>query len=183
MDPERLFLKTLEELEARIASPDEYDLLKAAGLLRLLLIEGQPLAQKAVRALGGERPLFRFGTISPDPMAGSARVFQFIADGLDPGTGRPGRPMLDGPIDAFLRNPVIINKGETFTVLDIIRAAANAEGGIHHDVAPQKKNAAVRHFSASLHVAGAPVGLQALRAIGRVTLKALAPLRQLAQKT
>ena len=46
MDPERLFVHALDDLERRAAATDEYEVLMAAGLLRKLLMDAHPLVDQ-----------------------------------------------------------------------------------------------------------------------------------------
>lgn len=52
MGPDELFLYTMRDLRRRVEAPtDEYDLLMAAGLLRKLLLDDQPLVHQVNRRL------------------------------------------------------------------------------------------------------------------------------------
>ena len=101
MDVDRLLLETLDDLETRTwPEASEYDLLRAAALLRELLLDASPLVHQVNRA--AQIPLrFRFHAKPPEP----GREFE-IWLGLDPNAN------VDVPISVvglkdFLGTPLV----------------------------------------------------------------------------
>src|SRR5581483_10274611 len=87
-DAETLFLRTLEDLEARADVQDPYEILGCSALLRKPLLDSYPLVDQ-VNAKRKVRLEFHAGTSEP---ADNAATVWSLQDGFDPETGRPGRP-------------------------------------------------------------------------------------------
>ena len=64
MDAKDLFIHTLNDLEKRVESTDEYDVLMAAALLRKLLVDGGRLMDQINRA-HRLKLRFRISDVSP----------------------------------------------------------------------------------------------------------------------
>jgi hypothetical protein len=183
MNIESLFLRTLNDLENRILSDDDYELLGSSALLRKLLVDGDPLVHQVNRK---HRLPIRFEVVDvaqvfnllnalEAEMPGT-NVFQFINDSLDP-EAMPGAPRRQVKLDAFLNTPVQSLGDETFTVLDVIKHQANIGGGVHVSKPENGREEALSQAEEMYRVGGLPPTLRHLRPIGRVVLKALDPLR------
>ena len=85
-----LFLKTLEEIEARIRQQDPYEILACSALLRKLLIDENPLIHQVNR---DRRHKFRFKIGLPPrfPALKNPTAWS-IQDGFDPDTAVSGHP-------------------------------------------------------------------------------------------
>lgn len=151
MEAQRLFLATLEDLDARLQDPeDEYKMLRAAGLVRQLLLDKHPLMH-AVKKDHRLKIHFRV-TKHPARMGffvddgGVAHVIPkgsmwFILDGLDPARF-PEYPVEELDLSHFLRVPTMKVRSGEVTVRDVIKHAAHAEGGVHLGAAESPRIAA-----------------------------------------
>lgn len=94
MDSRLLFLSTLEDLESRLQDPEgEYKMLRAAGLLRQLILENPPL-MATVNKVHGIKLKFRvtrhparLGFVIDDRGVAHTMprgTMSFILDGIDP---------------------------------------------------------------------------------------------------
>lgn len=191
MQPLRLLLNKIRDLENRIAAADEYDLLCAGGILRILLIDEPNLVDNVAKKLRLSSLIYKFGVIIPDELDPDhpVEIFESIVDGIDPNIGPPGQPLQEGKREVFLESPVIrirrkvrdggglIWKVQCHTVRDVTKYAANAEGGIHYDEKPTRRNAAIRAFSKAFRIGNYKAGLSSIAGISRVTLTTLQPVR------
>ena len=85
MDREKLFIRTLDELQEKLASGDEYEILTASGLIRKLLFDEYKLADQ----VNQRRVKFRFRFTDTSQGFSASMIamkpdFWSIVDGLDP---------------------------------------------------------------------------------------------------
>lgn len=176
MDRDQLFIRTIKDLESRLDSNDEYEILMIASLLRKLLLDRNPLTDQVNRKRRlkikyriNDRPL---PTDEPVP------IFWSVEDGFDPDTSVPH---LSKPIevtkDQLLSRPVLISNGQTVTVRELILHLAHVQGAVHSGMPKDKKDKVMKKLIETLGIGGLPAGLRLLRAIGRVVRKSLQPLK------
>jgi hypothetical protein len=153
MDPDQLFLETLDELYQRLRPREDvygglyrdYDVLMVAALLRKLLLDSQALMDVVNR---GRRLKIRFRVHDSKP---TSREWWAIMDELDPETATntlghwyvgysavalnptaSNRPVIiDVPKADLLRRPVVVCKNHQFTVANLILHMAHEEGAVH----------------------------------------------------
>lgn len=113
---EKLFLRTVIDLRARIESDDGYDLIIASGLLRKLLVDGTTLVTLANRR---PRLKLRFPVIEDHPSPPKGWVL----------SGYSGDKV--GRIDAFLNSKVAYLDGDPYTAYEVVTTCANSFGGVH----------------------------------------------------
>ena len=176
MDANTLFLKTLADIESRLAATDPYEILLIAGLLRKLFLDDHPLVDQVNRA---HRIKLEFEVTAPinKPSDGDTSSMWSVQDGLDPDTAVPGKSRLRLSRDQFFQTVVAIAFGPTFTVKDVIQFEANVAGGVHAGAPKTEKEKALHTMGQHFGLGGYAPSLRQLLAIARVCLKALAPLR------
>ncbi|MEP7101454.1 MAG: hypothetical protein ABI781_13150, partial [Burkholderiales bacterium] len=81
--------------------------------------------------------------------------------------------------DRFLGHLVARTGGHQFTVRDVIRFEAHVDGAAHAGAPKTDEDHAMVAYSEANNVAGQAANVRQLRAIARVTLKALEPLKQM----
>ena len=181
MDAERLFLNTLADLERRAEASDEYEVLMSAALLRKLLMNGLPLMDQ-VNQKHRLRLRFPINGVTPyeELVLEDRPVYWSLEDALDPELDHP--PGLQAPQDAtrdqLLGRRVMVVKGQTVTVRDLIDQLAHIEGAVHSGSPREQREATLKEASREVFVGGLPAGLRQVRAVGRVVLRGLAPLRE-----
>lgn len=182
MDPKQLFIARCKQLEELLKSNDELSAIDLSGILRQLLADQHSLVQ----TVNANKVPIRFlvKKIREMPQGLPPPTFLLLEDGLDPDTSPPiYPPPVELTLGDFLNHVVLINKGQRHTVKDIIKFSANVAGGIHHDPRPKVEYAAIKAFSEMFGIGGLPAGVRQLRAISRVTLKALRPLIEDVEKS
>ena len=188
-DKRYLFLRACDELQGRCESDDEYTMLGIAGILRLLLWDEMPLIDQVNRQ-HRLKLLFVVGATIPvapkeqpkkgAPHGGTLRrvqsglLMQAVEDSFFPKQGQ-GTPMKR---DAFLALPVLMVGGHVYSVRDVLRHMAYVGGTIHAYDPSDEKDQALHEIRGLLQTGGVGPGLRTLRAIGRVVLVCMGPLRK-----
>jgi hypothetical protein len=188
VNTDQLFCWTMVDLDACIRSTWHYHQLRIAGLLRLLVMDGSPLAQQVNRTYRESLHfLYLDGQVHvyPDPeQAADADGFSLAVANLDP---RPhmaaGGTPSTAKMDAWLKVPVLRLNEQELTVRTFVEQMAYVEGLVHagkpRDAFEEElvvwRSALRRQDNLSL------IGFDLLRQIGRITYTGLLPLRNHAQ--
>lgn len=171
MDLDRLFLETLDDLETRIhLDASEYDLLRAAALLRELLVDEYRLVDQVNRP--PKTPLrFRLRVKTPDP----GNSFEMWL-GLDP-NANVDVPIREVDLTELLRVSLVFLPSSRITVRQIITLAANVRGGVHRGRPKDPAHKAFEYFRPKLRHGDMPLELLLVVEVARVVLAGLEPLR------
>jgi|SRR5438132_8135897 len=171
-----LFVRVCRDLEKRLRSVDEYEVLKSSGLLRQLLLDDAPLVHRANKNYKLDIE-FEITDFQP-PTSDQRKILLWnIADGLDPQTCRPGRGNRKVRLEDFLRLVVLRSGDTSFTIKDLIKFEANVMGGIHAGSPRTETEQHLRMITDMYSIQGIPGCLRQLKAIARVVLKAVDPLK------
>lgn len=130
---ENFFLNTIDELKERLSKLTEYDILKASGLLRQLLIDGYSLVDQInkiyrVKIQYCVQKSFEFPELNSLPDGSEPKVL-YGMNFILPIEGSSNIELLN--LSDFLKYEVLQYQSENFTVLDVIKICANKYGGIH----------------------------------------------------
>jgi hypothetical protein len=133
---ETLFLSTLDDLEARIASQDPYAILGASALIRKLLVDEYPLVDQINRTY---RLKITFEVTEPQGLPPGLPELDWytVQDGIDPDTAPPFLKRQSATRDQLLDYVLARINGRAYTLREIIKFEANVMGGVHGG--PQKK--------------------------------------------
>ena len=171
MDVDRLFLETLDDLETRIRQDaSEYDLLRAAALLRELLLDASPLVHQVNHATKTALR-FRIRVKVPDP----GHEFE-IWLGLDP-SAKVDVPIREVDLKELLRISLVFLPSSRITVRQVITLAANVRGGVHRERPKDPAHEAFENFRLKLRHGDMPLELLLVVEISRIVLAGLEPLR------
>jgi hypothetical protein len=175
---EKLFLDTLRDLEAKIVSQTDYDILNASNLIRRLFLADSPALVHQVNK--NYRLGFRFQVAESrgTPKGVPPPTFYSVQDGFDPDTAPPDAPRKLIKLDEFLGFPLGTVAQKPYTVRDVILFNANVMGASHAGTARTDLEKALAQIGNALRVGGREAPLRQLQPIGRVILKALKPLRE-----
>ena len=174
MKPEKLFLQRCNQIAILAQSRGELDALDIGGKLRQLLADKNSLVHTV--NINRVKLLFNVGVMRPPrPPQKAYRVFA-LAGGIDPEGGAPNSQFITLNKDGFLKHRIAHYYGQDITVLDVIRYASNVAGSVHHDPNPAKEYLANVALAQLVSIKGMPTQIQQLRAIARVTLRAIDPL-------
>ena len=189
MDVHELFLHKCDDLSNRVSSADDYTVLGASMLLRQLFLDGDKSLVDLINRK--HRVRLEFVILDTERLVELHSVlpaleFMGIQDALDPAV-IPNPPEKTVGRDEFFRTIVQVGSSKSFTVRNIVLHQANAMGGVHAGAYAgeprDEREAALYRAEVSLRVGGVAPGLRQLKAIGKVVLRALRPLRMLAACT
>lgn len=171
MDIDRLFLDTLADLESR-TQPDasEYDLLRAAALLRELLVDASPLVDQVNRT-PRTTVRFRLRVKSPDP----AHEFEMWL-AIDP-SAKVDVPIQELDLRELLRVPLVFLPTSRITIRQVITLAANVRGGVHRGTPKDPAHKAFERFRLKVRHGDMPFELLLVAGIAKIALTGLEPLR------
>lgn len=150
-------------------------MLLLSGLVYKLLYDRHPLVD--VANTSGQQIVFSVNDrkLPTDPTL----VFYSIEDGIDPDTSVPhltNAVRMDR--NGLYQQPVMVVKGEAITVKDLIRFLRDKQGSVHADnVSLTDKDKLMKELQATLFIGGTNSGLRLMRAIARVVIKGLNPLK------
>ena len=173
MNTEQLFVSTIQDLDEKLRSTDEYEKLMIAGLLRKLLLDDSPLVNQVNRQIGLR---IRF-TINDCELSASelGLVLHSVAGILNPDPRLTNNP-IEVTIAKLLAFPIIMYRGNTFTIKDIVKNAANVQGAIHAGMAKEEKDNSLKELTDLVSVGGLPFVFSLLHEIGVIVRVGLEPL-------
>ncbi len=176
-ESEALFINTLDDIGRRLLQNDPYKILMIAGLIRKLFLDDSPLVDQVNRTY---RLSLDFEIAGPvqSPDNDPHVTFWTIQDGLDPDTAPPFKPHFVIKRDRFFRTVVTVVNGHSYTIKDIVLFEANVMGGIHAGSPKTEKESSLKRIDSSIAVGGYRSSLRQLKAVARVILKSLEPLRR-----
>lgn len=176
MDSETLFLRTVNDLDERVAAIAHYDALMSAALLRKLLLDGTPLVHQVNRTYRLNLR-FRISGVSQfeQMLLDSDPMFWSIEDALDPDSGLPG-PVVEATLDQFLARNVMRFEGRSVTVRDVIDQLSNVDGGVHKGEPREDQQKVLAAAATFYSNRGLPGVVNQVRLIGRLASRGLRPL-------
>lgn len=177
MEPEELFIRTLDDLRRSIYSPDEYEVLRASHLLRQLLLDGTPLFRVVNRIHKLKNIEFSVAVNEPPTIPGLPYSVWCALDGIDPDSCPPNFPRRSLSLEAFLKVVMAVTDGHTHTVHDIIDYLAHVAGGVHLGRPKSDAEKAMADLQKQFVFMDMTAASRMIRAIGRVVLRGLAGLR------
>ncbi|MDX8448281.1 hypothetical protein [Mesorhizobium captivum] len=154
-----------------VDSPNEIDVLDLAGILRQILADKYSL----LAAANTNKLPVKFRVTDPewDKFAAFGFEFGIMPDGIYP---HASDTAIELNLDQFLAYQLIHYFGTVYTVLDVIKYAAQTAGAIHYDIKPKADHVQLHNLQAEISINGLPGTLQMLRSITRVTLEAIQPV-------
>jgi hypothetical protein len=169
-EAEYLFLGTVAEIDQRVLEGGRYNLIRAAGLLRQLFLDSTPLLHVVNRTYCQQ---IEFETIDyRDAPPLSPEVHAIFLDA----SYFPGAKTIRVNLDTFLKAPCLRVGPMTANVHDLIRACANAKGGIHLGRARTSQENTVLDWDRTFRLVGKEPSLLAVAAVCRIALRGLRPL-------
>ena len=166
---EELFLETVADLRNKINVGKKYELIRACGLCRHLIIDPVPLVHIVNRTL--KIPLIFHVADFSNHSASKIRM-QVGWTTIDPSSSIV--PTKEVALDPFLSIKLLNYHNLDFTVKEIIRAASHFYGGIH-SLKPEKKQAYLVDLDKAAH-SDEKLSLMAIRATCKVVAKAMEPI-------
>lgn len=169
-EAEYIFLATIMDIDHKVREGSRYSLIRAAGLLRQLFLDSTPLVHVVNRPY---RHKIMFETLDyhhQPPLSPEAH-----GRDLD-GSLFPGAKLITSDLDNFMKAPCFMMGGVTATVRDLIRACANAKGGVRLGAARTVEEDSVMDWDRTFRLLGAEPSLKTIAGVCRVALRGLRPL-------
>lgn len=184
IETKRFFIDVLNDLREKCNSQTNYNYVKAAGLLRQLLIDTNPLIdiinrdykEKLIFEVRPERAPSSNKEIGPDGLV--YEIFMSVTL-MDP--GQNDRNVVRLSRSQFFQYKFFNFHGKDITVLEILKLNANKKGGVHLDnqVIKVKDELMVDMANSAINYKGGITsGAYAVQEIGRITLKTLKTLEE-----
>jgi hypothetical protein len=190
IDIQNLFDGTLDELEKRVDTNDEYEILMVSPLLRKILIDGD---NSLICQLNKKGRKLRFNVNVREPLHirvpsiftnEDLKTYSWLAlDGFNPDTADKGRDYSPQSLslDDFLKQIVIYTKSMEISVRDLIKHVSDKEGGVHRqrkDLREDEvKNILLADLGDLIGFNNLSAGLVTLRTIGIVVARDLSCFR------
>jgi len=184
-DDKKFFLSVLDDLRHKCGSNSNYNFIKAAGLLRQLLIDEIPLIDNINKEYR-EKIQFKVNRRS-------TQIPQFI--------GPNGKPLIHvmsfGFInppennqfveylnkDQFLKYKVLDFHGHEITLHELLKLNANKKGGVHRDSRVSGKDSVVNMANSAFGISeDIPGGSYTMSEMGKIVLNALSTLEEKVKK-
>lgn len=169
-------LGDLEQLLARMQpGVTEYDVIRASGVLRRLLVDN--VLGRANRSRGLKiryRTAYYTGAGLPPELEPDIRA---TFEELWPEQAPPHWERREQPLHGFLAIELVRVGGEPFSVRDIIKLAANALGGVHLGDPHDNRLVPLMRANDAVAIGELPLIAGHLAGIAAVTLAAAEPLR------
>lgn len=125
---EERFIRSIIELQERIAKADRVNLLEASAILRRLLLDARPLVHLVNRKY---RLKLRYPSVVATAVAATEAVPSYSYLNLAPRVSKKGS-VAELSLDEFLSQTVVFGE-KPYSVKDVIDLCANTKGGIHFD--------------------------------------------------
>jgi hypothetical protein len=169
LSPEEcFFFDTLQDIQEKLAVSTRYSLIRSSGLLRQLLIDGEPLIHRINRRYHLK---IEFEIVEPSslPILPEVDWQNLLAAGF------PKAKRIRVNLERLLNTNFLRCNSFDYTVKDLIKTCANIMGGIHH-ITPDTKEQSLLDLDKAIEMAGEIPSLKALKAIVTIVLNGLLPL-------
>ena len=179
-EKEKLFVNTVLELEERFTKKTEYDLLKASGLIRQLLVDNNTLVDQVnknykLKIKFKVTKRFKFDNDNIDSNGTKWNSLSAIMLFISPDKSSDFVELLSK--DEFFKYQLLSHHETSFTVLDVIKICANKYGGVHIEDIEKGKSLELDRMSKLITFNGSKSVFHAIYGIIEVCLKALMPLK------
>ena len=165
---EAFFLETVKDIDAKVVERTRYGLIRAAGLLRQLLLDG--LIHKVNRPY---RLKLAFEVIEFHSAPSDQSVIHWRT--LDP-SAFPGVKVVTVDLAALLAIPVLRIGTSTASVRDVIKACANAKGGVHYGPPGNSQEDLVLAWDKRFQASPVEISLDFLAGLCKVCLEGVQPI-------
>lgn len=171
-EAEHLFLATIADVDQKIIERSRYSLIRAAGLLRQLLLDATPLVYEVNRNYRLKLQFKCMEYQSVPPVSPSAHWRS-----PDPSQFSNAKT-ITVDLSTFLKVPCLEVNGSTASIGDLVRACANAKGGVHLGKAKVTEEGVILDWDKVMLLLGEEPSLLAIAGVCRVALIGLRPLVQ-----
>lgn len=174
MDLERLLIRSLDDLHRSINSKDEYEVLRAAAIIRQLFLDGDKSLFVKVNRKYRRKLAFEVVDQKPPNVLGVPQPEIWCAiDTLDPRKVSRRYPRITKNRKQFFQTVVAIVGGHEYTIRDLVKFVANVMGGVHAGEPQDAKEEVLAKLGELYLFSNLSVPLLYVRSIGRIILESL----------
>ena len=178
MNPEILFVRTLEDIEKKLQANDPYELLGISALLRKLLFDSNCLYDLANQQYKIKLKFVVGNDHAPNSKHLTDGSFWSQQDSFDPNTAPPHVIPIEISRKTFAKKVILITGKNEHTVIETIKYVAHVVGGVHVGAPETNKEAELQKLDQLNNLGGHSMVVRQLLSIARVVLKAMDPLKQ-----
>jgi hypothetical protein len=175
MEASKLFLSSLAELHRYVGIGDDYAMLRAAALLRQLLMDESPLIHQVNRAFHLKIRFSVCGRKNAEVLLQMGPSFYSALAGIHR-SGSMSHQLEELSLDEFLSTKVLKFGAHLLTVHDLISISANVLGGVHKGTARSEKEQAIESFNQKVFAFGHPICAAQMKPVVLVALEGLETL-------
>lgn len=168
---DRFFLETLKDLELKMCSGDRYQVVRSSALLRQLFIDESPLVHK-VNSKYKHKLVFRVIEAAGNLPINDVHVHWV---NIDP-HGFSSANVVDLDLSKFLAAKILVYKGQSASVKDVIKLCSNSKGGVHYGSFYGVEQGVLQDYDDICRIIGSEPSLEAIIGIARVALSAVRPI-------
>lgn len=167
---EELFVETIKDIQSKLDQPSHYNLLRAAGMLRQLFLDENPLIHQINRdyRVSLKFEVIPFSDDLPEPPE------TYWCD-ISPDYGPPLQT-IECSLDQFLKTRCLIHNRQNFTVYDVITCCSHVLGGVHAGVPKTEREKSLLSLQEEIRVGGHSMIDSTLKGIALVALWGCIPL-------
>lgn len=169
-EEEYLFLATAIDIDQKVIEGSRYSLIRAAGLLRQLLLDSSPLVHVVNRKYKLKITFETSDFNQQPPIKPSIHHINLDVSAF------PGAKTIQVNLNHLLKAPVFENESVTASVHDLILACANAMGGIHLGKTRTSEEKLILDWDQIFRVLGDEPSLRTIAGVCRVVLRGIKPL-------
>jgi len=178
MDAETLFIRSLEDLHLSINSSYEYEILRAAGIIRQLFLDGAASLVDQVNRKYQLKLVFEVVEPKKPLIPGLSTPKLWCAlDSIDPKRMPSGQPSTGKSRDEFFALSIGSMDGTDYTIREVVKFVANVLGGVHSGTSSDNKEKLLNELRNIYIFSNINILLQHIQSIGRIILETLKPLR------
>ncbi|MCB1782748.1 MAG: hypothetical protein KDI13_02020 [Alphaproteobacteria bacterium] len=164
LDAEAFFISTINEIKERIERGDNYSIIKASGLLRLLFLDGHSLVNRVNRSHKIKLKFLVNNYLHKPPFEPMFWYFN-----IDPSRKRT-RVVFELNLPRFLNVECLSYQGTYYTVRDVIKVCAHIKGGAHYGDIKSDDEKILSELDAIIRIGKDPLLVMTLKDIIGVSL-------------
>jgi hypothetical protein len=174
----KIFLHSVNDLGERTEMANTYTILKASGIIRQLLIDGNSLYDQVNRDYK-EKLMFRVQQKPKIPTESVGENGQILNQWFGITFIYPNKESKNTELlnkDDFLKYKILNFGDEEFTVLEVIKICSNKYGGIHYENVKDEREILLDKLNSSFTLLNFDCVIYSMHGIMRVCHDALLPL-------
>jgi hypothetical protein len=177
MNDEALFIRTLKDLQKSINSNDEYEVLRASGLIRQLFLDGDNSLVDRVNRTHRIKLEFEIAESKvPLNLVPKPTIWASFTE-INPKIAPSGWTRKKLNRDKFFAYKVASIEEHEYSIRELIKFASNTMGGVHSGISKDDKQKNLEKLKGLYFFSNINTALLFIKIVGRNVLETLTPLR------